>query len=211
MKVCTDASLFGAWIASEIRNEKIERLLDIGTGTGLLSLMLAQISDAVIDAVEIDDNAFSQAVDNFAASPWHDRLNVHHCAIQEFKPGYRYQLIVSNPPFYEQSLRSPDSRKNVAMHSTHLEADELIAKIQGLLLPSARAALLIPYHRVDLIEKIIERNGLFIEKKVAVKQTEKHSPFRCMYMLRNVFTGFQERKITVKDEEFNKLLKNYYL
>ena len=72
-------------------------------------------------------------------------------------------------------------------------------------------ALLIPYNRVDTMERIIKDNALYVEKKVLVKQTEKHSPFRCMYMLRNVFSGFEERKITVRDEEFSELLKNYYL
>jgi tRNA1Val (adenine37-N6)-methyltransferase len=211
MKVCTDACLFGAWITSEISNEKIESVLDIGAGTGLLSLMIAQGSDARIDAVEIDDNAYSQAVENFAASPWKERLKAHHCAIQQYDPGYKYDLIVSNPPFYEQSLWSPDNKKNLAMHSTHLDAAELFASIKRLLAHGGRIAILIPYGRVDAIEKIIKESSLYIEKKVAVKQTEKHSPFRCMYMLRDVFSGFDERKITVKDEEFNALLKSYYL
>jgi tRNA1Val (adenine37-N6)-methyltransferase len=211
MKVCTDACLFGAWITSEIKNERIARALDIGAGTGLLSLMAAQESDAHIDAVEIDDNAFLQAVENFAASPWKDRLSIHHCAIQEYDPGYRFDLVISNPPFYEQSLRSPDSKKNLARHSTRLDAAELFTSVKRLVAPGGRVAVLIPYSRIDAIEKIIKESGLYIEKKVAVRQTEKHYPFRCMYLLRDVFSGFTERKITVKDEEFNTLLKSYYL
>ena len=100
MKVCTDACLFGAWIASEIAGNKIKSVLDIGAGTGLLSLMIAQGSDAHIDAVEIDNEAFLQAVENFKSSPWKDRLYARHCAIQVYDPGHRYDLIVSNPPFY---------------------------------------------------------------------------------------------------------------
>jgi len=200
MKVCTDACLFGAWIAYEIKSEKTELVLDIGAGTGLLSLMVAQGCDARIDAVEIDDHAYLQAVENFKASPWSDRLTVHHCAVQQFDPGYKFDLVITNPPFYEQSLRSPNSKKNLAMHSTHLDASELFASIKRLLLPAGRAALLIPFRRVEATEKIIESNGLFIQKKLVVKQTEKHSPFRCMYMLSDVFSGFEERKITIKDE-----------
>ena len=211
MKVCTDASLFGAWVAEEIKNRKIERVLDIGAGTGLLSLMVAQVSQAHIDAVEIDEHAYQQAAENFSASPWHERLQVHHCAVQQFDPVYNYDLVISNPPFYEQSLRSPDSKKNLAMHSTHLDAVELLSSMKKLMAPGGMAALLIPYSRVEAIEKVISENALFIEKKVLVKQTEKHSPFRCMYMLRDVFSGIEERKITVRDEEFTRLLKNYYL
>lgn len=211
MKVCTDACLFGAWISSEINNWKVQRVLDIGTGTGLLSLMIAQVSDVTIDAVEIDDNAYAQAVGNFAAAPWKERLIVHHCAIQQYDPGYKYDLIISNPPFYAQSLRSSDSKKNMAMHSSHLEASELFASIKRLMAPGGRIALLSPYNRVNAMEKVIRDNQLFVEQKVAVNQTEKHLPFRCMYILRDAFSRLEERKITLNDEEFSALLKSYYL
>lgn len=211
MKVCTDACLFGAWVAFEISEYPIKKVLDIGAGTGLLSLMIAQHSLAEIDAVEIDDHAYRQAVENFAASPWGNRLNVYHCAVQQFDRGYKYDLIISNPPFYEQSLRSPDSKKNLAMHSTHLDTVGLFAAAKRLLTGGGRFALLVPYSRAEAIEKIIAENAFYVEKKVEVKQTEKHTPFRCMYILRYVFSGTEERKITVKDEEFSKLLKNYYL
>jgi tRNA1Val (adenine37-N6)-methyltransferase len=211
MKVCTDACLFGAWVAYEIRDEKIERALDIGAGSGLLSLMVAQVTEAQIDAVEIDDHAYLQAVENFSASPWSGRLKVNRCAIQLFEPGVKYDLVISNPPFYEQSLRSPDSKKNLAMHSTHLDASELFDSVKRLMAHGGRMALLIPYSRVEAIEGIIKANALYVQKKMLVKQTGKHLPFRCMYMLTDVFTGFEERKITVRDEEFNDLLKSYYL
>lgn len=211
MKVCTDACLFGAWTVSEIRNDKIERILDIGTGTGLLSLMIAQATDANIDAVEIDENANAQASENFKVSPWSNKLHLHHCAIQQYDPIYRFELIICNPPFYENDLRSPDKRKNIAMHSTQLGADELFYSMKRLLAPGGKIAIVVPYHRTKAIERKIDENNLFVYKKVAVKQTEKHSPFRCMYLIKDVFSGFSESNITVKDEEFNSLLKSYYL
>ena len=211
MKVCTDACLFGAWVADEIRGRQVQRILDIGSGTGLLSLMLAQITESIIDAVEIDENAFQQTSENFTASPWHHRLNVHHCAVQEFNTPFLYDLIICNPPFYENDLRSPDPKKNVARHSTQLSVDELIKNMRRLLAPDGTVALLIPYGRMEEIEGIIKTNQLFVEKKVLVKQTAKHQPFRCMYMLKDVFSHYAERKITVKDEDFNSLLKSYYL
>jgi len=211
MKVCTDACLFGAWIAAETGNEKIERVLDIGAGTGLLSLMIAQQTGALIDAVEIEENAYAQASENFAASPWNDRLKVHCTSVQQFDPPYQFDLILSNPPFYENDLRSPDKQKNLAMHSTQLGLDELFSAVKRLLAPGGKLGMLIPYFRVEEIERKISENKLFIIKKVAVKQTENHSPFRCMYLLSDVYFAFNERKITVKDEEFSMLLKNYYL
>ena len=211
MKVCTDACLFGAWVASETRKEKIERVLDIGAGTGLLSLMIAQQIDALIDAVEIDKNANAQACENFATSPWNDRLKVHHTALQQFDPLHHYDLIISNPPFYENDLRSPDDQKNLARHSTQLGVDELFISVKRLLAPGGKIGLLVPYSRVETIERKISESKLFINKKATVKQTENHSPFRCMYLLSKVFSDYSERKITVKDEEFNMLLKNYYL
>lgn len=211
MKVCTDACLFGAWVADESRGRQVQRILDIGSGTGLLSLMLAQTSESIIDAVEIDENAFQQTSENFTASPWHHRLKVHHCAVQEYNTPFLYDLIICNPPFYQNDLRSPDSKKNVAMHSTQLGVDELIKNMKRLLAPGGTTAILTPYGRTDEIEGIIKANQLFVEKKVLVKQTAKHQPFRCMYMLKEVFSHYAERKITVKDEDFNSLLKSYYL
>src|SRR5207253_10861169 len=94
MKVCIDACLFGAWIADEMSDKKIGKILDIGAGTGLLSLMAAQATNATIDAVEIDSLAYLQATEHFAESPWKDRLKAHQCAVQEFKPGYGYDMII---------------------------------------------------------------------------------------------------------------------
>jgi tRNA1Val (adenine37-N6)-methyltransferase len=211
MKVCTDACLFGAWVAAEAGGKGIQRILDIGSGTGLLSLMLAQATGGIIDAVEIDDHAYRQTAENFAASPWADKLKVHHCAIQEFSPPFLYDLIICNPPFYENELRSPDSKKNVAMHSTQLNLDDLLRNMKRLLTPGGTTAMLIPYIRMAEIEGKIKSVNLFIQKKILVKQTERHVPFRCMYTLQDVFSDYAERKITVKDDEFNSLLKSYYL
>jgi tRNA1Val (adenine37-N6)-methyltransferase len=92
-------------------------------------------------------------------------MKVHHCAIQKFEPGYHYDVVISNPPFYEQSLRSPDSKKNVAMHSTRLDATELFDAAKRLMAKGGRMALLIPYNRIDAIERIIKDNALYVEKR----------------------------------------------
>ena len=211
MKVCTDACLFGAWLAAEIRNDDPARLLDIGAGTGLLSLMVAQQTSGLIDAVEADETAFIQASENVAASPFRDRIKMHYSRIQDFDPGYRYEIVFSNPPFYDTDLRSPDSKRNMAMHGTGLSIDQLMVDIERLLTASGKAAIIIPYRRMKEVQQKALAKGMNIAEQVLVSQSENHAPFRCMYLFERGFVPRNERKITVRDEEFNSLLETYYL
>jgi tRNA1Val (adenine37-N6)-methyltransferase len=102
MKVTTDGCLFGAWIAKQVDGNKlaVDNILDIGTGTGLLSLMIAQQSPAKIDAIEIDKETYEQAKENVAASPWAERINIIHGDAKQLPASQQYDVIVSNPPFY---------------------------------------------------------------------------------------------------------------
>jgi tRNA1Val (adenine37-N6)-methyltransferase len=217
MKVCTDACLFGAWVADFIRDIHAQSILDIGAGTGLLSLMLAQQSGARIDAVEVDQEAYEQTGENFLASPWSDRLQVHHESVQNFKPSYKYDLIISNPPFYENDLRSPDKQRNTAMHGSQLSFSELLEDTKRLLKEDGNAAFLIPAERHETFELLLQQDDFMIIKKAFVQQTENHRPFRAMYMVN--FSGNDksiESAITIKEngiytDEFNRLLKSYYL
>src|SRR5688572_17826532 len=122
MKVCTDACIFGAYAANIISNSasQILKCLDIGTGTGLLSLMIAQKTRAIIDAIEIEEDAFIQAKENFSNSPWRQRLRAVHTDAKHLSTWVKYDFIVSNPPFYQNDLVSPLKTKNVAKHDTSL-------------------------------------------------------------------------------------------
>ncbi|MBL7730209.1 MAG: methyltransferase, partial [Chitinophagaceae bacterium] len=121
MKVTTDACLFGAWVAERLRNAE-GNCLDIGTGTGLLSLMLAQKAAGIFTvAVEIDADCAEQARENIEASPWKQQVVVKEADILQYTPANQYDFIISNPPFYQDDLKSPDTRKNVAHHDHGLQ------------------------------------------------------------------------------------------
>lgn len=216
MKVCTDACLFGGTIASLIQGSRIDNILDIGTGTGLLSLMIAQACNARIDAVEIDRNAFEQASENFLSSPWKERLSAHHADAKSFDIGVRYDLIISNPPFFENDLLSNDEQRNVALHSTSFGLSDLLQSAKGLLKQDGHLAVLIPYRRMNYFDEAIQNGGFGIERKVKVKQTPKHDYFRCMYWLKQGTVDTCEQEIVIKasgkyTEEFYSYVKDYYL
>jgi tRNA1Val (adenine37-N6)-methyltransferase len=207
-------------VAVEVNDNHFERMLDIGTGTGLLSLMIAQVNNAKIDAVEIDRDAFDQAAENFQASPWSARLKAHHSSINEFQPPYKYDLIFSNPPFYENDLKSDDEKRNVALHSSALDLTGLFVCAERLIMQGGGLAILIPYRRVGFFEERVETSKFSITQKVKVKQTPAHDYFRCMYMLKHgTANGVTEKEIVIREnqstnaysDEFYSLIGDYYL
>ena len=143
MKVGTDGVLLGAWC--RLRPHTDKAILDIGTGTGVIALQLAQRTEswnATIEAVEIDPEASETARRNFAASPWSTRIELHAMPVQQFTA--RFDHIVSNPPYFTDSLTSPDPSKTLARHTSSLSYDELIAVCNSLLLPNGRISLILP-------------------------------------------------------------------
>lgn len=221
MKVCTDSCLFGAWSAQKIIQQKINtfKVLDIGTGTGLLSLMLAQniFASANIDAVEIDAAAFSQAKENFHNSPWKNQLFAIHSRLQDFKPSTAYDFIISNPPFYAENLHSPDKARNAAMHDTDLSLEELLQCIDRFLSRTGFSSILIPAFRTEELESLAKQNNLYVSHKIQVKQTESHPFFRTMFLLSRDSKTVTQETITIHDTQrsytpaFIELLKDYYL
>jgi tRNA1Val (adenine37-N6)-methyltransferase len=220
MKVCTDACLFGAWVADKIKNKnsKVKSILDIGTGTGLLSLMLAQQTNAMIDAVEIDEAAAIQTSQNFETSPWKERLHVYHSSIQEFDQitNQHYDLIISNPPFFENDLKGDNVKRNIALHSSELSLDELLNAIDTYLNNDALFAVLLPYHRSGYFEKLA-RLRFFLHEKVLIKQTSNHNYFRSMLLFGTKKVETRESELIIREEDqqysknFTALLQDYYL
>jgi tRNA1Val (adenine37-N6)-methyltransferase len=236
MKVTTDACLFGAWAAREVASflaitgRKSEAgspprrwtgILDIGAGTGLLSMMLAQKVHVPIDGIEIDETTAEQATENIIASPWKDRINIVHGDIKDVSlPHDRYDVIISNPPFYENELASPDAKKNIAHHDEGLLLPELLQVINKTLVPDGIFCLLLPYKRMEEVEQLMQRNHLVINHITLVRQSTQHDYFRILISGihssdRNV--GCVKDEIAIKNEkneytgEFTGLLKDYYL
>ena len=217
MKVCTDACLFGAYVADQVKTKAAATILDIGTGTGLLSLMLAQKVPAMIYTVEIDEAASQQAKENFQQSPWKERLTLFNADVLQLFTEKQFDCIISNPPFFENDLKSSDKNKNAAKHDTALTLEQLLATVLKLLNDDGSFAVLLPYHRVEECILSAEKIGLYLNKKVLVKQTEKHEYFRGILFFSRLQSSFAEEEISIKTDNdkysmrFAELLKDYYL
>ncbi len=151
MKVGTDGVLLGAWASFG----DARRVLDIGTGTGVIALMAAQRSSAeTIVAIEIDSAAATCAASNFAASPWSGRLSVVEGAVQEYATDARFDYIISNPPYFVDSLRSPDARRTTARHATDLTFEQLSAAVERLLSAGGRFGVVLPTEQMEQFASI---------------------------------------------------------
>lgn len=222
MKVCTDACLFGAWAAADTQVQIAQKLLDIGSGTGLLSLMLAQSSSATITAVEIEAGAFKQTKDNFEGSPWKERLHVVHSSIQDYAAQQKqplYDCIITNPPFYEGDLPSADASKNLALHSTALSWEDLSKSAANLLEDQGAWFVLVPTLRAYTMQKLASNHGLQLAGEVMMYNDATHLPIRAMlkFVKQESIPMVQRSKIVIKNKdqsytpEFTSLLKAYYL
>ncbi len=214
MKVCTDACVLGAW--AEVNGTN--RMLDIGAGTGLLALMAAQRNAAIlIDAVEIDGEAYGQALGNVEASPWADRIRVVHAAIQMYNPAHRYNLVLSNPPFFQNHLRRPERSQNVALHDETLTLPELAQAVFRLLLPGGRFVVLLPPFQSCQMDGLMAKAGLFPTEKLHVYDYTGGKEIRIITTYTIGARQLREWVLYIRDadnqysEEYVRLLKPYYL
>jgi len=220
MKVTTDSCFFGAWAAEEIKNASstIKNILDIGTGTGLLSLMIAQKNDVNIDAVEIDAEAAAQAKENVKNSPWKDRIKIFVEDIVSFPLAKQYDCIVCNPPFYEKELASSEGKRNIAHHSEQLTISQVLNIIAAGLKPDGIFFLMYPFKRRQEVEGLMKQYNLHAASTVILQQSVQHSPFRVILMGKKERTDTRNTvPISIMDEHqhytkpFVDLLKDYYL
>ncbi|SHJ61262.1 tRNA1(Val) (adenine(37)-N6)-methyltransferase [Aquimarina spongiae] len=169
MKIGTDGVLLGAWAPID---DTVNSILDVGTGTGVIALMMAQRSQAqIVDALEIDADAYEQAVENFEASSWGDRLFCYHASFQEFAQEIdeQYDLLISNPPFFAEDYKTDSDQRDLARFQDALPFDHLLIGASKLLSESGRLAIIVPFQEEGKVVDIAEQVGLFVQKNTRVK------------------------------------------
>ena len=216
MKVGTDGVLIGAWC----NTENATNILDIGTGTGLIALMLAQKSNANIVAIDMDENAAIQASENVKRSEWSDRIEIIHTSIQEYAKvsNQKFDLIVSNPPFFVDSLQAPTASRTLARHTSQLSHSELIDNSLNLLSKNGKFCLILPVAEALATIKIASELNLFCHKLVYVYPRFGAEAKRLLieFGIDNQETVVSELTIETNERhaytpEFKALCKDYYL
>ena len=217
MKVGTDAVLLGAWVHPN--NEK--KILDIGTGTGVIALMLAQKTNAEIVGIDIDLQATQQAKENVAESKFRDQIKIIHSSLQSYSHSSdsKYQLIVSNPPFFEQSFKSTDEQRSNARHADVLPFEELIDSVIKLLDVSGKFCLILPTLEAEKFRTLAQKKGLYLSKLLRVKsRTDKGTDKRHLMQFEFTPSEFSEDTLIIDDnerhnytKEYREFTKEYYL
>lgn len=215
MKVGTDGVLLGAWI--NVGNAKT--ILDIGTGTGLIALMLAQRSGAKIDAIDIDSGAVKQAFINFINSPWLDRLKIIHERFQTYsQKSDKYDLLISNPPYFSRALRPINEMRSTARHDYMLNRTELLEGSVRVLNPKGRLGVILPVDEYNLLLAQLPTWNLFEIRKTFVIPKPGHKAARVLAELSFNQQPAEISEITIEkfgrhaySEEYTELTKEFYL
>jgi tRNA1Val (adenine37-N6)-methyltransferase len=214
LKVGTDACILGAWAGSE----NPQTMLDIGTGTGLLALMLAQRYRGSIVALEPDEESAGQAQQNFENSPWPARLQLVREKVQQFSASSPFDLIVCNPPFYPHHLKAANARRNEALHQDTLSFPELAQACARLLAPAGLCYILLPPRQALEFEQEARRQGLYAQKKLFVQERADSPMHRTVYGYGFANTAaVAEEQLCIREEggaysqAYRNLLQGYYL
>jgi tRNA1Val (adenine37-N6)-methyltransferase len=215
MKVGTDAVLLGAWADLPLSGQ----ILDIGAGTGIIAIMLAQRSIAEIDTIEIDEDAFNQAVENCSNCKWKERLNVHHISFQDFVSDglKKYDAIVTNPPYFSNSLKASTESRTTARHTHTLTFEELIDGIKSLLRPKGMFATILPSKEAEEFIEIAQSNELYLAKIMRIKTTESKPAKRVLMQFVFERNRFFESTLVIANSdnsytsEYKHLTRDFYL
>lgn len=215
MKVTTLGCIQGSWIPEL----QIKNVLDIGAGTGLLSLMVAQKYDCHIDSVEIEPGAFSQLQDNVSESRWSQNISCHHKDIKNYGKYHqkRYDLIISNPPFFAGKQKSPDSKINLARHDEGITIEAIIELSARLLSATGKISILLPPFETEALKRTSAQFLLSITDQLHIFDSEQKPEKATVSILSKKRTNLRSTKLIIKkneseySEEFIALLKDYYL
>lgn len=217
MKVGTDGVLLGAWTSVEHNPFNV---LDIGAGTGILSLMIAQRSHAEqIEAIEIDDDAFEQCAENFENSPWNDRLFCFHASLLEYMEvvDEKFDLIICNPPFYSEDYKSTDKARNLARFSDAMPMEHIVFAVINFLSENGKFAIVLPY---KMEKEFIEEAGLiglFPNRILRVKGNPKSEIKRSLIEFSYTETNTEISELIIETDRHNytddyiNLTKDFYL
>ncbi|MCX6295660.1 MAG: methyltransferase [Bacteroidetes bacterium] len=216
MKVGTDAVLLGSWVNAS----NAKTILDIGTGTGIIAMMLAQKSAARIDAIDIDNGAFIQATENVNNCKWKENIEIHHISLQQFAKecDHKYDLIVSNPPYFIDSSKASEESRTNARHTDQLPFKDLLDGVLKLLNPNGKFYVILPTKESELFREDAEKNKLFLTKLTRIITRTDKPEKRLMMRFEFIQRTFSESTIIIeKDErhsytdEYKELTKDYYL
>jgi len=214
MKIGTDAVLLGAWT-----NENALTVLDIGTGSGIIAMMLAQKINAKIIAIDIDKNSADQAKENIANCKWHNTIQVHHISFQEFwqTQNEKFDLVVTNPPYFHNSLKSLKNEKNLVKHNDQLSFDELIFGIKKILTTDGKFNIILPFKEGHVFKDKALTEGLYCNNILEIKPTSNKPINRLLmqFLFKKSFNPIVDTlNIREKNDftnEYKELTKEYYL
>ncbi|MBS1586454.1 MAG: methyltransferase [Bacteroidetes bacterium] len=215
MKVSTDACIQGAWAPVE---PHVKRVLDIGAGTGLLSLMLAQRNSGIItDAIELDAAAAEQAKENVAVSPWAGRIIVMQGDVKSYPFAVRYDMVICNPPFFINSLQSDEQQRNNARHDVALGQEDLLEVIDKCTNEEGYAVIMLPPKEHNVWQQLCEKNGWHAIQKLEVQPREGKDANRIIGVYSRTKAALQSETLAIKKaddsytEAFTELLRPFYL
>jgi tRNA1Val (adenine37-N6)-methyltransferase len=214
-KVGTDGVLLGA--SADV--DGVTRILDIGSGTGLIALMLAQRCQAEITAIEPDMDSFEQASDNIGKSKWHERIKIWNSSLQDFNPGnQKFDLIVCNPPYFRDSLKNPDPAKAASRHNISLSEKELLKGVSRLLADNGKLQVIMPYNEGSIFVTEASDYGLLCVKIIKIKSLPTSNVRRLIFTFSRTRQETVERHITIESgrrheftEEYINLTKEFYM
>lgn len=215
MKVGTDAVILGCFIEMD----STKNILDIGCGSGIISLIAAQKSNAQIRGIDVDEDSVKQAQENFELSPWVTHLRAQHISLQDFSQNNeaKFDLIISNPPFFINSMKSPSDRRNLARHTDSLSSQDLLNAARILLTTHGRLALILPSTEGEELIKLALNDSFFLRRKIYIQPKPSKNANRLVLEFGLSPCDLKEEKLAIREEDYTyskdyrQLTKDFYL